>query len=502
MDEIKILQLGNEDWSVKYRLPEGVSLRYEKKLEEVPKKRFDLVFLDRMPFEEEIGLLDQSTKPYTLFVTDQVKLQDKGKSFFECKMGQILAKEKVQDFLLQETRFFYPKPYGEKFDPKDIAIAQGFSGAVRWEGKYSVDINGFFGKEFQQILYWRFNIPIYKGQMIDLWLEYKKDPEVSVSLSVTEFARGSLSEVLNQWEFGEKELDQVVRVESRETDGWLFMSLCARGEGELRVIALHDRHSRGNHGYFLPGGERYVTSEREEIFCYFHPGDRKPPLNVYFSGYKTRQGFEGYNIMESMRAPFLLVAEPRLEGGSFYMGSREYEQLMVRVIRRYMEQLGFTADQVIMGGVSMGTYGALYYGCDIRPHAVILGKPLASIGSVAANEKYKRPGGFPTSLDVLKRLGGDTDEAAVQKLNDRFWDKFDTVDWGRTKFIVAYMREDDYDSDAYNTLISHLQSGGVQVYGKGLSGRHSDNTAGIVSWFLSQYGKVLREDFSRRIIDR
>ena len=60
------------------------------------------------------------------------------------------------------------------------------------------------------------------------------------------------------------------------------------------------------------------------------------------------------------------------------------------------------------------------------------------------------------------------------------------------------MIEDDYDSDAYNTLISHLDSEGVQVYGKGIHGRHNDDTNGIVRWFSSQFKKILTEDFGRR----
>ena len=146
----------------------------------------------------------------------------------------------------------------------------------------------------------------------------------------------------------------------------------------------------------------------------------------------------------------------------------------------------------------MGTFGALYYGCDIGPHAVILGKPLASIGNVAASEKRMRPGGFPTSLDVLMRLCGDTDEASVERLNARFWNKFDAADWSRTKFIVSYMIEDDYDADAYASLIEHLRSDGAELYGKGIHGRHNDNTGGIVNWFVDQFDKILREDFGRK----
>lgn len=241
-----------------------------------------------------------------------------------------------------------------------------------------------------------------------------------------------------------------------------------------------------------------MTSEREEIFCYFDPGDMKPPLNVYFSGYKTMEGFEGYHLIRNLGCPFLLVAETRLEGGSFYMGSEEYERVLCNAVRGYMVELGFGADEVIFSGLSMGTFGALYYGCDIGPHAVILGKPLASIGNVAVGEKRMRPGGFPTSLDVLMRLCGDTDEAAVERLNARFWNKFDAADWSRTKFIVSYMIEDDYDADAYASLIEHLRSDGAELYGKGIHGRHNDNTGGIVNWFVDQFDKILREDFGRK----
>ena len=44
----------------------------------------------------------------------------------------------------------------------------------------------------------------------------------------------------------------------------------------------------------------------------FHPGDLKPPLNVYFSGYRTAEGFEGYFMMKRMNAP-----ATALVGGAF-----------------------------------------------------------------------------------------------------------------------------------------------------------------------------------------
>lgn len=498
MDEIRILQLGQEDWRKIYALPEGVALDYAEAFRELPEKPYDMFFLDRNPLDEEIELLFQGAKAYTLFVTDRVEVQGRAEWLCRSRKARHIARTDIQRFLTEESRYYYSRPYGEKFRLADVAIAQGFQGKVRWNGNQNVLLEADFGDAFRQVAYWRYNSPVPRGQAVDFWLEYHRDPEVEISMVLTLFAAGSASDVLEQWELGEGELEKVVQVACGKGDGTFFVSLRAKGRGRLWLTALHKRISRGSHGYFLPGGERYVTAGREEAFCYFEPGDMKPPLNVYFSGYKTLQGFEGYYMMRGLGCPFLLLSEPRLEGGGFYMGSSDYEHMFANAIRKHMEELGFTAEQVILSGLSMGTFGAIYYGCDIRPHAMIVGKPLASIGNVAANEKHLRPGGFPTSLDVLRAQCGGLGEEDVERLNEKFWKKFREADWGNSKFAIAYMIEDDYDADAYETLLSHLQSGGVQAYGKGLHGRHNDNTQGIISWFLGQYNKILREDFGRR----
>ncbi len=496
---IRVLQLGTENWKTKYELPDYVRLEYTEVFRNVPRTPYDIVFVDRELLDVELPLLHQATKAYTLFVTDKEVWNDGMQYYYDCKKGKRLLTEHIQSFLLHEVRNYFPKPYGEKFRSSSVAVAQGFSGNVSWDGNYSVNLEGDYGEEFSQIAYWRNNIPVFENQAIEFWLEYKKDPEVEIALAITQFRNGSVSMEQQQWYFTEKELEDVVVIDNSMESGPIFISLLAKGKGKLQIMALHDRYSRRGHGTFLPGGQRYVTSEREEIFYYFDPGDLKPPLNVYFSGYKTLQGFEGYYMMRKMGCPFLLIAEPRLEGGSFYMGSEEFETALKEILEKHRKELKFTREQVILSGLSMGTYGALYYGCDIRPHAMILGKPLASIGDVAENERLHRPGGFPTSLDVLQYLTGDTDAESVKKLNDRFWNKFEATDWGKSKFVVSYMIEDDYDSTAYNELISHVKTEGVQVYGKGIHGRHNDATGPIAGWFKSQYDKILREDFNRGV---
>lgn len=496
---IQILQLGKNDWSTCYQLPENVEFSHIDVYTEAPKYLYDIVFIDRVLKKAEIAPLMKAIKAYTLYVTEDIEMSADMEYLYACKKGKRIKRNEIQYFLLHEVRNYFPEPYGEKFNLKNLSIAQGFAGSVKWNGNYSVTVQGDFGKELTQIAFWRNNIPITQGEALELWLEYEKDAQVEIALTVTKFRRGSVSGIQQEWIFSEKELDDVVILDSDLETGPAFFSLQAKGNGTLKIIALHDRLSRRGHGTFLPGGQRYVASNREEVFYYFDPGDLKPPLNVYFSGYKTREGFEGYYMMRKMGCPFLLIAEPRLSGGSFYMGNEEYESGIAAILQKHMKELGFTNEQVILSGLSMGTFGALYYGCDILPHAMILGKPLASIGDVAENERLYRPDGFPTALDVLNYLTGDSDEEAIRQLNQRFWDKFDATNWGKSKFVVAYMIEDDYDSKAYDMMISHLKTEGVQIYGKGIHGRHNDASGAINSWFKSQYDKILSEDFSRGI---
>ncbi|MDO5403770.1 MAG: accessory Sec system protein Asp2 [Eubacteriales bacterium] len=499
MNKISVLQLGTKNWSDIYKFPEGVEFHYKEAFKQTPEKMYDVVFIDRILSEEEIKLLSPVTKAYTLFFTEQVTMTPAMELYSKFCRGQNILLENIQQFLEEELQLYFPKSYGEKYRHNALAVSQNYQGDVVWNGNCDACVNGIYGENYTQVFYWRNNIPIYKGQLIDLWLEYEKDESVSILFKITLLEQGTIGNIVRSQEFDENQLKHLITIESGDKDLLLFVSVCAKGKGRLKITALHDRYSRKDKGYFIPGGERYVTSKREELFCYFEPGDLKPPLNVYFSGYKTKEGFEGYYMMKKMGCPFLLISEARLEGGAFYMGTEEYENMIVQCIRKYMKELGFQSNQVILSGMSMGTSGTLYYGCDICPHAMILGKPLASLGDVAINEKRFRPGGFPTSLDLLTYICGSSNEDAAEKLNKKFWDKFGAADWSNSKFIAAYMLEDDYDATAYESIIMNLQSAGVQIYGKGIHGRHNDNTGAIVSWFESQYDKILHEDFARRI---
>ncbi len=502
METVRVLQLGTEDFSKVLQISECAEWHYEPDFAELPEQDFEVVILDREITGDEFDYLIRFMRAYCLFLTEKVLLKEGSRTqqLFLRKMGKRISAGELKILLEEELPDYFPGSYGEKYQPQNLTVAQGFKGKVSWKGMERVDLEGNYGNGLTQIVFWRNNLPFVQDQRLDFWLEYEKDDtvEISLEISLLQFTYGTDPQISNVWNFSEKELDDIICISNKSGKrGFVFASLKAKGKGHLSVIALHDRRSRRGKGDFLPGGKRRVTSKREEIFYYFDPGNLKPPLNVYFSGYKTKEGFEGYYMMRKMEHPFLLIAEARLEGGGLYIGSEEYESALEEILWENIKRLGFRNSDVILSGLSMGTFGALYYGCKIRPNTILIGKPLASIGNMVGNERLKSPGGSHSWLDVLHKEYGSLEPDAMEQMNRRFWDMFDHTDWSKTRFAVAYMIEDELDENAYENLQSHLKDAGARIYGKGLHGRHNDNTPGIVQWFRNQYRAIIENDFDK-----
>ena len=217
----------------------------------------------------------------------------------------------------------------------------------------------------------------------------------------------------------------------------------------------------------------------------------------YLENYYT-DSFEGYNMMRKLGCPFMLITDPRLEGGAFYIDNADLEEKLFNNIEKTINEMKLKKSDVIISGMSMGTFGSLYFGSKLSPHALILAKPLTELGVVAENERLLRPGVFPTSLDLLLKNYGSLSKKSVEEFDKRMWERFDKADWSHTKFIASYLYEDDYDTDGYKNILEHLKSEGVEVYGKGSHGHHNDNRESVVGWFLSQYRLILEEDFNRK----
>lgn len=495
---IHILLVSEDDWSLAFKIPDNVDLDWYKDIdEEVESVLYDLVILNRDITVTEYRILMSSTKAYCLYVTENARISKATQNLMDSKFGKRLYTGDVQAFLDETCKDYFGYSYGERFRPEFLSINQLFQGSIEFRGNYNVRLTGDFGDEYSQIAYWKQNIAFYDELSLSFYFEYMKSENVSVKLRIIKFKKFSTNEISDIWEIDEEQLKQPFTIDN-DAYGSTFVSILAKGSGFLNIISLHTRHSRHEYGFFLPGGARTCTSTGEELFYYFDPADLKPPLSVYFSGYRTQEGFEGYYMMRSMKCPFLLISDPRLEGGAFYLGNSEFENKVISTIKKYMKKLNFSSDELIFSGASMGTFGSLYYACALKPHALILGKPLANIGNVAKNERLVRAGGFGTSLDLMMKNYNGLDETDIESMNQRLWSKFTNTDWKNTKFIISYLYEDDYDSTGYQDILAHLHSEGVQVYGKGIHGHHNDNTRTVMSWFKSQYKKVLKEDYKRR----
>lgn len=506
-NSMNVLQLGHFNLKTEYSIPDEMNWVYEPDWDDSETiaelksiRQFDVAIVDRAISKAESERLIECVRAYGLFVFDDAKFDIN--HLMESRAGKRISRENFQDFIDSRLIHYYSDTYGEQFSMFRFTVCNQKGYKIRYTGFDGTEVKGDFGEYFRQFGYWCMNVPLQPEMSLDLWLEYEKSIDVQLEMDVYVCDSAAEGNTMEEYHFSNSELESKEYLSiynSKEHVGYVFVSLKAKGEGMIKVRKLHDRWGRGKEGVFLPGGERTITSDREEAFFYFEPGDLKPPLNVYFSGYKTREGFEGYGIMRAMKSPFLLVADQRLEGGNFYIGSKEYEKLVKNKILDVMEKLHFTEKDLVFSGISMGTTGAMYYGSMIGPEYIILGKPLADLGTIAENERINRPGGFPTSLDMLAKEMGDLSEESVKKMNERFWKNFSLGNWGHTTFIISYMYEDDYDGCAYQTLLSNLRNSGTRVFGKGLHGRHNDDTGGIIQWFYKQYKLVLRDHYGRNL---
>ena len=87
--------------------------------------------------------------------------------------------------------------------------------------------------------------------------------------------------------------------------------------------------------------------------------------------------------------------------------------------------------------------------------------------------------------------------AEIKRFNDRLWNKVEKADLAKTDFVISYMKNDDYDPNGYSDLIEHLTDKEANIYGKGIIGRHNDNTSEVVEWFVKRYKRILERSFGR-----
>ena len=511
MDQlIYILQVGGRSWSEDYSLPENLvwhtCLPDELDLGEIKdylkshkQRSFAGIIVEDasqlLALEEISSLID----PYTVFYNQHYQLNtEKEFHFLKKTCARTMDFSDKAAILHKFSKGLFKSQYGDKFSPSIITIQPHFQGEIEYNGHQNLILSGEFGSDFKPLLFWPYNKTVDQTIPQEFWLEYQKEGDCEIRLRFTCVYEGSLSDIASDRIVTEEEMQEAIIIDY-DFSAYISVSLEARGRGCLQIGALHARFSRYDLGKFTMGGGILSDHKRQEINYYFHPGDLKPPLAIYFSGYRPAEGFEGFGMMRTFGSPFLLFQDPRIEGGAFYMGSQELESKVKQVIVDHLAYLGFTEKDLIFSGMSMGTYGALFYGADFNPQAIIVSKPLVNLGNIAKDAKLSSPGVFPTSFDILRLHTGGNGPQEIQALNQRFWNKFEAANFQGTIFAIAYMRNEDYDQTAYDDLLAHLYDGDAKLISKGFAGRHMDDTVGPVTWFVNQYKEILYRYFGREI---
>ena len=505
---MRVLQIGRDDWSAALAPPEEVEWRFVDAgdpgaFDPALIGRAEVTILDASCPAGPLEALDGLIAPYTLIVAWPLR-ETLGAEHQHFLTRKAAAFEDLDDRRAVMDRLpfrFFARPFGQKLEVRAAQAAPRHRGPVRYDGTTALVLDVDQGDGFRQLVMWKENIPYENRHPLELWLEYVRDAGCELELQVQLVQSGSPEAVVFHRAYSEAELAEPI-VFAHPVSGYLSVALFARGRGQVRVGPLHYRHSRLGAGHFLPGGRRIVDDRREELFTYFHPGDLTPPLNVYFSGYRRAEGFEGSYMMAGLGHPFLLVTDPRLEGGRFYLGSDELEGKLLAVIREHIDALGFADEDVIFSGLSMGSFGALYYGSRFRAHAILAGKPIIDLARVAARARLERPKDFLTILDVVNfwsRPGAAGAPETAGEFTRRLvagWGG--SPGFGDTRILMSYMQQDDYDDAAYVTLLASQTGKPTTVIARGYQGRHNDDSASIVTWFVNQYRRVIDEYRERR----
>ncbi len=468
--------------------------RMSKKIEQSLK--FSALVLSDQPYPDDLFPVLDLFKVYEIFYPADGQAPAWLQDNLQKRMAQFYDADRKSEFAYTLSQGLFVGQYGDKVHIDNIEVSPNFSGKAQMQGRKFMVLEGDFGHDYQQLVYYRYNVPYSSGQFLHFFLEHATEATNALQMVIRLIPDGSTNDIGKQWRIdGEALRDQIVL--DAPFSGYLFVSILAKGTGKVEIGDLHWRFGRNGLGEFILGGERLVDSHLQEVFTYFDPADFKPPLCVYFSGFRTAEGFEGFWMMKGLKTPYMLICDPRLDGGAFYLGSQELEEKIQNKIQEKLDFLGFDSSQLILSGMSMGTFGASYYGAKLKPHSIVVSKPLLSLGDMALGEHLNRPGGFPTSLDLLLSNYGSMNQETAEQLNNRFWDAMVPNVYDTTKFAIAYMKEDDYDATAFEKLVRSSKETGATILGRGYSGRHLDGTDATSNWFIKQYQDILKKDFER-----
>ncbi|MGN1272022.1 MAG: accessory Sec system protein Asp2 [Lactobacillus sp.] len=512
---MKVLQLGSQNWQKKYSIPDGIDWHFNDFPEPVKivngkVQRGGLYAVVIITGKAELSdkdwkALQWKVNPYSVLYMpdlDETAISDSEKYFFKCQKAEEIEEDPQTLIDHLQARYFIGQS-GIRIFPTDISLNETKLSSFKFKDSGHIELTVDSLDKWTNIGSYRQNMYVDPNRLIKLWLEFQSEGvQIRLRLFIQP-AGGDGNVEDNQILTIDPQSDKEIPVPLPISTSPRFMcvSIEVKGKGKLTYGILHTRWSREGKGAFFVGGKRIVNLDKhEDIAYYFNPGDLKPPLNVYFSGARGLEGFEAYPMFRRMHAPALLFTDMRLAIGEFYDDADNFMSMHIKqTILDVLKNLGFTKNQLIMNGISMGTYPALKYGAELGAYMINVAKPITNLGYIAERGRLERPDEFDTIFDIDYRIINDLDLEALKRLDNRFWDSFNQCDLSNTRLFIGYMKNDDYDGKAIEKLKnSPAVKKALQFSYKGYLGRHNDNNM-VVSWFSDRVTEVLKVNFGRKL---
>lgn len=506
---IRCLQVGKEDWSEKYDLPANIEWIFfsndeadrmiAEKLQDKKRNvelKFHAILLTDLNTLVEAKYIFKIAKPHQVLYDSSQEVSPFLKEGLHRLLAQTVDVSQPTDVLHDLSTYFFKSQYGHRLVTESVVVQPKFLGNVSHRSSCEMRIKADFGEQFQPVLNYRdtTRIIIDEYRKTNLFLEYTCEGNVELQF-VIETLNMYSGEITKHEVFSQTEMDNMIEYGPIGAHQVVNFHLFAKGKGTICIGSLQLRYSRGRYGEFTLGGERLTNQRGHEIISFFDPGDFQPPLCVYFGGWRSAGGFEGYRMMKNLKKPMMLLEDSALLGGGFYRGDSELEEKVINVIKEKLAFLGFTTDQLILSGMSMGTHGAIYYGAKLHAYGLILIKPIIAFEPIIRNYKLKGVGIFPTALDVVRLMEQQTEMKGYQEIDKQFFDSIAENGIEHTKLAMVYMKNEDYDDTACERLTRYYLSKNQLVLSKGLSGRHNDGLNEAIFNFQLFYQLFLTKYF-------
>ena len=188
--EHKILQIGIDNWKHHYDIPENMDWYYFcpdsplaiRKMMEIDKiSSFHAVLIEDGRYLSDLLPFSKNLDPYTVFYPQDFQSNDSDiLDLLKKHCARATDFSEPEKLLKDLSTSLFGGGYGDKMKPSTIQVHHSFQGNVSYQGHEYLELEGDFGEEFSQVVYWSYNLTVTRSLPIELWLEYEKIQELSL----------------------------------------------------------------------------------------------------------------------------------------------------------------------------------------------------------------------------------------------------------------------------------------------------------------------------------